>query len=98
MAKIKVKINNPSPSLNTIRNYRDFDGLMGKYQKYYTTRGIRDMLYNDRKKLVYIILIILFLLLLLFADDIAAQNDTSYFQKFPQKMEYIKSIPSRLFG
>lgn len=77
MAKIKVKINTPGPSLDTIRNYRDFDGLMSKYQKYYTSRGITDMLYNDRKKLVYVILIILFLLLLLFVDDIAAQENTT---------------------
>lgn len=74
MARIKVKINPQVPSLETIHQYRDFGGLMNKFKKYYTTDGIRYMLYNDRKKLVYIVIIIIFLLLLLFSDDINAQN------------------------
>ncbi|MEM7106844.1 MAG: hypothetical protein AAF519_01370 [Bacteroidota bacterium] len=74
MTKIRVKINSPAPSLSTVQSYRDFDGFLRQYQKYYSTSGIRQMLYNDRKKLVYIVIIILFLLLLLFADDISAQT------------------------
>ncbi|MEL7001869.1 MAG: hypothetical protein AAFN93_03945, partial [Bacteroidota bacterium] len=70
-------------------------GLMGKYQKYYTSRGIRDMLYNDRKKLVYIVLIILFLLLLLFVDDIAAQGKTSMLNDVQKTIEYW--MPNALF-
>jgi len=95
MGKIKVKINDPGPSMDTIRNYRDFDGLMGKYQKYYTSRGIRDMLYNDRKKLVYIVLIILFLLLLLFVDDISAQDKTSMLRDAQETVN--GWIPSSIF-
>lgn len=78
MARIKVKINAPSPSTETIRSYRNFDRFMDQYRKYYSTQGIRYMLYNDRKKLVYIVIIILFLLLLLFADDFTApqHNET----------------------
>lgn len=70
MTKIKVKINAPSPSMETVRSYRNFDRFMDQYKKYYSTSGIRDMLYNDRKKLVFIVIIILFLMLLLFVDDI----------------------------
>lgn len=69
MAKIKVKINAPAPSIETIHQYRDFNRFMDQYKKYYSTSGIRDMLYNDRKKLIFIVIIILFLMLLLFAED-----------------------------
>ncbi|UII29984.1 hypothetical protein LVD17_16930 [Fulvivirga ulvae] len=70
MAKIKVKINAPAPSIETIHQYRNFNRFMDQYKKYYSTIGIRDMLYNDRKKLVFIVIIILFLMLLLFVDDL----------------------------
>ena len=73
MTRIKVKINPVAPSLETIHKYRDFGGLMHRYRKYYSTDGIRYMLYNDRKKLIYIVLIILFLMLLLFTDIHATQ-------------------------
>ncbi|MEM6525052.1 MAG: hypothetical protein AAF693_14715 [Bacteroidota bacterium] len=79
MTKIRVKINAPAPSLSTVRSYRDFDGFLKQYQKYYSTSGIRHMLYNDRKKLVYIVIILLFLLMLLFVDDITAQTLTDAF-------------------
>ncbi|MEM6359143.1 MAG: hypothetical protein AAF149_10385 [Bacteroidota bacterium] len=79
MTKIRVKINAPSPSLSTVRSYRDFDGFLKQYQKYYSTSGIRQMLYNDKKKLVYIVIIILFLLMLLFVDDISAQTFSNAF-------------------
>ncbi|MDX1629284.1 MAG: hypothetical protein R3345_11330 [Fulvivirga sp.] len=74
MSKIKVKINAPVPSLETVRSYRNFNGIMSAYKKYYTTGGIRSMLYNDRKKLVYIVIIILFLLLLLFGEEVTSDN------------------------
>ncbi|MEM9856141.1 MAG: hypothetical protein AAF843_02225 [Bacteroidota bacterium] len=73
MIRIRVKVNSPSPSLSTLRQYRDFDGFLKEYRQYYSTSGIRHMLYNDRKKLIYIVIIILFLLMLLFVDDISAQ-------------------------
>lgn len=76
MTKIKVKINSPAPSLETIHQFRDFEGFLRQYRKYYSTAGIRDMLYNDRKKLVYIVIIILFLMLLLFVEDITKKNDS----------------------
>ncbi|MTI20118.1 hypothetical protein E1176_03725 [Fulvivirga sp. RKSG066] len=76
MAQVKVKINAPKPSLETVRSYRDFDRFMDRYRKYYSTDGIRHMLYNDRKKLVYIVIIILFLMLLLFVDDITTSKNT----------------------
>lgn len=98
MAKIKVKINAPDPSRDTIRNYRDFDGLMAKYQKYYTSKGIRYMLYNDRKKLIYIVLIILFLLLLLFVDDVSANNETTIPTKAANGVVYIMRFADVLFG
>ena len=40
------------------------------------------MLYNDRKKLVYIVIIILFLMLLLFVEDIA-KNESKDGSKAP---------------
>lgn len=76
MTKIKVKINAPMPSVETVRSYQNFDRFMDQYKKYYSTSGIRDMLYNDRKKLVFIVIIILFLMLLLFVDDITAPTDS----------------------
>ena len=79
MTKIRVKINAPSPSLSTVRSYRDFDGFLKQYQKYYSTSGIRQMLYYDKIKLVYIVIIILFLLMLLFVDDISAQTFSNAF-------------------
>ena len=75
MTKIKVKINAPLPPLDTVHQYRDFDGLMAKFRKYYSTGGIRDLLYNDRRKLVYIVIIVLLLLLLLFVEDITKNPD-----------------------
>lgn len=75
MTRIKVKINAPYPPAETIRSYRNFDRFMDQYRKYYSTDGIRYMLYNDRKKLVYIVIIVLFLLLLLFADDFTKPVD-----------------------
>lgn len=72
MARLKVKINPETPSIEAIHQYRDFGSIMQQYQKYYTTAGIRHMLYKDRKKLIYIVLIIIFLLLLLFAEDVEA--------------------------
>lgn len=86
MTKIKVKINAQSPSMETVRSYRNFDRFMDQYKKYYSTAGIRDMLYNDRKKLVYIVIIILFLLLLLFVDDITAPNKP---EKSPTSTEQV---------
>lgn len=68
MATIKVKINAPQPPLETVRTYRDFDRFMDNYRKYYSTSGIRDLLYKDRKKLVYLVIVIIFLLLLLFGN------------------------------
>jgi len=69
MGKIKVKIDEPIPSKKVIHRHKNFNSFLENYQKYYSTRGIRHMLYNDRKKLVFIVLMIVFLLLLLFAND-----------------------------
>ena len=74
MTKIKVKINQEAPSLETVHSYRDFGSIMQSYQKYYTTSGIRHLLYKDRKKLVYIVIILIFLLLLLFAEEVEAST------------------------
>lgn len=70
MSRLKIIINRPAPPPEIVRKFRDFDGLMHTYKKYYTTNGIRYMLYHERKKLVYIVIIIVFILLMLFADDI----------------------------
>lgn len=77
MTKISVKVNNPTPGLETIHRYRDFNRFMDEYRKYYSTSGIREMLYNDRKKLVFIVIIILFLMLLLFVEDITSAKPNS---------------------
>jgi len=66
---IKVKINNPQPDRNMIMRHKDFNGFLNTYRKYYSTGGIRDMLYRDRRKLVYIVILLLFLLLMLIAHD-----------------------------
>ena len=68
MPEIKVKINATQPSLDTVRKYRDFDRFMDNYRKYYSTGGIRNLLYKDRRKLVYLVILIIFLLLLLFGN------------------------------
>lgn len=68
MAKIRVKINGPEPSKKSVMQYRNFNRFMDQYKQYYSTSGIRNMLYNDRKKLIYIVIIILFLLLLIFVE------------------------------
>lgn len=74
MAGIKIKIDQAEPSHEVIRKYKNFNSLMDGYKKYYTTRGIREMLYKDRKRLVYIIILLLFLLLLLIFDDAEAAS------------------------
>ena len=74
MAGFKIKIDQPEPSSEVMNRYKDFNSLMDNYKKYYTTRGIRDLLYRDRKKLVYIIIILIFLLLLLFYDESEAMQ------------------------
>lgn len=75
MTRIRVKINTPVPAAETIDKYRNFERFMDSYKKYYSTAGIRDMLYKDRKKLVFIVIIILFLMLLLFVDDIPKKEE-----------------------
>ena len=69
MAGIRIKIDQPEPTRKVIGKYKNFNSLMDGYKKYYTTRGIRDLLYRDRKKLVYIVIILIFLMLLIFFDD-----------------------------
>lgn len=68
MGGIKVKINPPEPSKETIRRHKNFESLMDRYKKYYTTSGIRYMFVNERKKLVYIIIILLMLLLFILGE------------------------------
>ena len=66
---IKVNINKPRPDREMILKHKDFKGFLHTYKKYYSTSGIRYMLYRDRKKLVYIIIILIFLLLMLVAHE-----------------------------
>ena len=49
--------------------HKDFPGFLKTYRKYYSTGGIRQMLYKDRKKLVYIVIILILLLLMLVANE-----------------------------
>ncbi|MDH5603168.1 MAG: hypothetical protein OEY51_04495 [Cyclobacteriaceae bacterium] len=66
---IKVKINPPKPDREMILRHKDFKGFLSTYRKYFSSGGIRYMLYRDRKKLVYIIIILIFLLLMLVAHE-----------------------------
>ncbi|MDH5400050.1 MAG: hypothetical protein OEX02_18005 [Cyclobacteriaceae bacterium] len=72
MGKIKVKMNPEMPSPELISKYKNFDMFMDSYKKYYSTSGIRNMLYGDKKKLIFIVLVIIFLLLMLFASEDAS--------------------------
>ena len=76
MAGIKVKIDQETPPREVITKYKNFDSLMDNYKKYYTTRGIRELLYKDRRKLVYLVIILLFILLLLFLEEKEASAAT----------------------
>ncbi len=69
MSEIKVKIDSPAPDREMIRKYKNFDRFMDRYRRYYSTRGIREMLYNDKRKLIYIVIILLTILLLLISYD-----------------------------
>ena len=66
MTKIKVNINKPDPSSETIRKYKDYRGFLRTYQALHTPRGIAKMMYRDKVKLsmvvVFLILILLFAL------------------------------------
>ena len=89
MTKIKVRINPPTPSKEAIAKHKDFNAFMHRYQQYYTTRGIRHLLYNDRRKLVYLVIIIIFLLLMLFADDIESATPPGHTHSNPAKAKAI---------
>ena len=69
MTKIKVKIDRQDPPREVIEKYRNFDRFMDNYSKYYSTRGIRNLLYRDRKKMAMIVLIVIFILLWLFSAE-----------------------------
>ena len=69
MNEIKVKFNDPGPDRELIRKYKNFDRFMDRYKRYYSTRGIREMLYNDRRRLIYIVIILLSILLLLISYE-----------------------------
>lgn len=68
MGRIKVKLNNPLPTRDMIGKYKNFDSLMDRYKKYYTTSGIRYMFVHEKRKLVYIVIILLMLLLFVLGE------------------------------
>ena len=44
MNDIKVKIDSPTPSRETIQKHKNFDRFMDSYRRYYSTGGIREIL------------------------------------------------------
>ncbi len=93
MASIKVKIDPSTPSYSVINRQKNFDRFMDRYKQYYTTRGIRHMLYHDRKKLVLIVILAIFLLLMLFQESkgIDQPNQPT---KYPQVVAEAQYLPS----
>jgi len=71
MAKIKVVLNKPEPSRETINKYkyRYKSNLVKDYQKLHTIQGIRHVLYKDKLLLSLIVVLIIAMLFLLFAVD-----------------------------
>ena len=71
MAKIKVVLNKPEPSRETINKYKyqHKSNLVKDYQKLHTIQGIRHVLYKDKLLLSLIIVLVIAMLFLLFAVD-----------------------------
>ncbi len=63
MTKIKVNINKPDPSPETIRKYKDYPSFMRTYQELHTPKGIRKMMYRDPVKLSMIVVFLVLILL-----------------------------------
>ncbi len=68
MGKFKVVIDPPMPSKEAINKHKDYGAFMNNYKKYYGTKGIRRLLYKDRRKMVMIVIFIILALLYLFGE------------------------------
>jgi len=78
MPKLKVNINKPDPSKETIQKYKKYDSVIDTYHKLHSPRGIRELWYKDRRLLALIVTILMLLLILLFEGefDEPIQEDT----------------------
>lgn len=83
MGKTRVRLNPDPPARDMIRKHKNFDRFMDNYRKYYSTSGIRELLYRDRKKMAIIVLIVIFILLWLFSGEDAEAKSILELIKIP---------------
>ncbi len=69
MGKYKVNIDKPGISDADIEKHKNFDSLMGQYQKLHSVKHATKPLYQDKKFLSLIMLIFIVLLALFFAHE-----------------------------
>ncbi len=68
MTKIKVNINKPDPTPETIRKYKNYGGFIDDYQQLHTPNGIYRMWRKKPVKFSMIIVFICLLLIFLLSD------------------------------
>ncbi|MFT5619431.1 MAG: hypothetical protein ACI85I_002677 [Arenicella sp.] len=68
MTKIKVNINKPDPTPETIRKYKNYGGFISDYQQLHTPNGIYKMWREKPVKFSMIIVFICLFLIYLLSD------------------------------
>ena len=63
MAKLKININKPDPSPETIRKYKKYDDMISLYHQLHTTRGLAHLWYRNKSLLALIITLLALLLI-----------------------------------
>jgi len=69
MSKLKININKPDPSKESIQKYKKYDSVIDTYHKFHSPRGIRELWYKDKRLLALIVTILMLLLILLFEGE-----------------------------
>ena len=66
MSKVKIHIDSPDPSPETIRKYKNFNKVEGKVTRYFSFGRTRKLFGRDKRfRLILILLLVLSLLFLL---------------------------------
>lgn len=66
MSKVKIHIDSPDPSPETIRKYKNFNKVEGKLTRFYYFERVRKIFARDKRfRLILILLLVLSLLVLL---------------------------------
>ena len=68
MSKLKININKPDPSSESIKKHKNYDGFLKQYQELHTPNGIYRMWKKDPVKMSMIIVFISLLLIFLLSD------------------------------